>query len=72
MEDSCEYIESSCGQPTRGGPPAWGWAGRLKLLAVKGQHAAKFYTGPRTWTDSLEQTKQRKMEYVRFSGRTGG
>ena len=24
MEGSCEYIESSRGQPTRGGPPAWG------------------------------------------------
>jgi hypothetical protein len=26
MEGSCEYNEkSSRGQPTRGGPPAWGW-----------------------------------------------
>jgi len=24
MEGSCEYIEYSRRQPTRGGPPAWG------------------------------------------------
>jgi hypothetical protein len=45
------YIIDSRVQPTRGGPPAGGWAGattpqRKKLVC---------YKGPRTWADSLDK-----------------
>jgi hypothetical protein len=43
MEGSCEYI-SSRGQPTVGGPPAWGLGGGLTTLPRKTQYLLRITT----------------------------
>jgi hypothetical protein len=58
---------------TRDGPPAWGVARGLTTpqRKKKRQHVAKCYTGPKTSMDSLEQTKQRKMDIRLELGKSG-
>jgi len=52
------YQISSCTQPTRGGPPAWGWAKCWELLAIKTYH----FTRPQSWSDHLVWHKQWKRD----------
>jgi len=49
---------SSRGQPTRGGPPAWGFGVGLTTPHRKKKFiVAKCFKAPRTWTDSLARPK---------------
>jgi hypothetical protein len=41
-------------QLQRGGPQAWGLGGELTTPYYENQHVTKCYTGPWTWTVSLE------------------
>jgi hypothetical protein len=53
-------------RPTRGGPSAWGLGVNLTApFSRKYQFLMKWYAGPWTLTDSLQQPKQRKIE-VRY------
>ena len=55
------YWISIRGQPTRSGPPAWGFGLRLTTAHCKNKGVQKRHTGPRNWTDNLERPWQRKM-----------
>jgi hypothetical protein len=60
------YWISSRGQPTRGGPPAWGLGGGVTTPhRKKKKHVTKCHRGPRNWTDTLERPKAKKMD-MRF------
>jgi hypothetical protein len=48
-------MEGSCGQPTRGGPPALGLGVGLTTPYRKKKFVTKCQKGPRTWTDSLNK-----------------
>jgi len=54
-ESSSEYTElNSRGQPTRGGPPAWGLDEEILLTAKRKQLVTKCDTGSPNWMDCLE------------------
>jgi hypothetical protein len=53
------------GQPTRGGPPAWGVCKELTSPQHKKQLVAKCQEGPHIWKDTLEQHRQQKIN-MRF------
>jgi hypothetical protein len=65
VEGSFEYIDSR-GQPSRGGPPAWGLSVGLTTPHRKKKLITKYHKKPRTWTDSLDKRPKRKKMYVRF------
>jgi hypothetical protein len=46
-------------------PPAWGFGVRLTISHCKNKGVPKCHTGPRNWTDNLEQPWQGKMD-MRF------
>jgi hypothetical protein len=61
-----QYRINSRGQPTRGGPPAWGLGGGLTTPhRKKKKHVMKCYKEPRNWMDALERPKLQKMD-MRF------
>ena len=60
MEVSLEDI----GQPTRSGPPAWGFGVRLATSHCKNEGVQKRHTGPRNWTDNLERPIKRESLYI--------
>ena len=59
------YRINSRGQPTRSGPPAWGFSVRLTTSHWRNKGVQKSHTGPRNWADNLERPWQRKMD-MRF------
>jgi hypothetical protein len=54
------------GQPTRGGPPAWGFGAGLTTSYRKNKLITKCYKGPRTWTDSLGKWPKLQKMNMRF------
>src|SRR5215468_11096870 len=55
-------VQFSRGQPTRGGPPAWGLGEVLTTPHRKKYDVTKHMDKPRTWTDSLVRPQLRKRD----------
>jgi len=59
------YWISIRGQPTKGGPPAWGFGVGLTTPHRKKEFVAKYFKAPGIGTDSLARPKQLKKD-MRF------
>jgi hypothetical protein len=63
MEGSCEYIQYAVADNRQGVVlQIGGWARDQQIFTVKNQLVTKYYTRPRSWMDSLERPRQRKMD----------
>ena len=62
---AANILNKQSGQPTRSGPPAWGFGVTLTTSHCKNKGVQKRHTGPPNWTDNLERPWQRKMD-MRF------
>jgi hypothetical protein len=58
---SWEYTKCIRGQPTSGGPPASA-LGEGEITPDSKKKITNCYTGPRTWADTLERSKRKKMD----------